>query len=157
MIKLFYLIFILNLISCQSVDYKKKLNQFINIYQLRTDFKGFLNLYSDEVEFKDIIYGYKFDSKEGLAKFFDWNNPDFKKLHSQTFSIENIIWDDETVIIEGYFLEFLWKDEKVNPMYFTTKLKFNDQGKIIKHIDWINYPDKLLKTRLDSNKWIEEN
>lgn len=73
--------------------------------------------------------------------------------------IENQIIDGYEVVTQGHFTPFQWDSIEVGPMQFTTILTFNEQGKIIRHIDWINYPSYLIdyQKRKDSNSWIDNN
>lgn len=55
-------------------------------------------------------------------------------------------------------MKFKWKDSSFEAMYFTTILTLNETGKIIRQIDWINYPATLVNFNLrkNSNEWINE-
>ena len=58
---------------------------------------------------------------------------------------------------KGYFTPFKWGNAEFEAMYFTTLLNFNEQGKIIKQVDWINYPSTLVDydNRKNANEWIQ--
>ena len=105
---------------------------------------------------EDVIYGERIIGKKQFAEFFDWNHPNFKLLDTVAMVIQNQVIDDNQAVTQGYFTPFQWDTIKVAPMKFTTILTFNTEGKIIKHVDWINYPSNLIdyQNRKDSNSWI---
>jgi hypothetical protein len=60
------------------------------------------------------------------------------------------------VVTTGHFTAFKWGELEIEAMQFTSILTFNSSGKIIKQVDWINYPSYLVdyNNRKNSNKWI---
>ena len=101
----------------------------------------------------------KIVGKDQIRTFFDWPHPYFTKLSDENFVITDQYFTGNTVITNGYFNPFKWQDIEVEAMQFSSQLVFNKDGKIIKHIDWINYPAYLIdyQTRLNSNDWIPSN
>ncbi|MGH1366338.1 MAG: hypothetical protein ACRBF0_22450 [Calditrichia bacterium] len=96
------------------------------------------------------------ETKAALAEFFNWDNPGFKKIEVQALIITEQIIDGKKVTTKGYFTPFKWGEARFETMHFTTLLTFNEQGKIIKQVDWINYPTTLLdyNKRKNSNEDI---
>ncbi|WP_136467933.1 hypothetical protein [Flagellimonas onchidii] len=88
----------------------------------------------------------------------DWNNPNFQKIEKDALVIYDQIIDKNKVVTRGYFTEFLWDGARFEAMHFITILTFNNSGKIIKQIDWINYPSNLIdyEKRRNSNEWIKQ-
>lgn len=136
---------------------EETVNVYYKVYQQRTDWPGFLNFYAEDVVLLDYVGGYKIEGKTTFAQFFNWPDPRFKKGAINALEITSQTISKNTVTTQGFFTPFTWGDIEVEAMQFTTILEFNADGKIVKHIDWINYPDYLIdyKTRVNSNDWIE--
>ena len=145
--------------SCTSTepDISDTTKEYYSTYQERSDFDKFLNFYDENMVLEDIMLGERMVGKAAFASFFDWNNPKFQKLEAIALFVEQQIIQGKHVVTQGYFTSFKWGDTEVGTMYFTTILTFNDNGKIIKHVDWINYPNELVdyRNRKDSNSWIK--
>lgn len=155
-----YLFLLLVCVSCivkiEKPNIYDIVSDYYETYKTRTDFDKFLDFYDDQMVLEDMINGDRKVGKKEFAKFFDWTHPNFKSLDSVALMIENQVFDKNQVVTQGYFTPFEWAGTKVGPMQFTTILTFNDKGKIIKHVDWINYPSHLIdyQNRKDSNTWI---
>ncbi|MDX1314187.1 MAG: nuclear transport factor 2 family protein [Eudoraea sp.] len=148
-------------ISCSSKnepDIPSIAKEFYKTYQERADFEGFLNFYDNNMVLEDVIFGERKVGKEAFAEFFDWDNELFTKKDSLALIIEKQVIEGNEVVTQGYFTPFSWGDTEVGNMHFTTILTFNEEGKIIRHVDWINYPNTLInyEKRKDSNSWIED-
>jgi hypothetical protein len=157
--KKFYSLFLfILLISCSSIDPDIEVKQitveYYKTYQASNDFVKFLDFYAAEIELQDIINGDKIQGKEKLKDFFNWNHPELIRNDSLTLIIKDQIFRDKKVITTGYFTPFKWGELEVEAMHFTTILYFNKSHKIIKQIDWINYPSSLIANRKNSNNWI---
>ncbi|MFT6827204.1 MAG: hypothetical protein ACJAZV_000485 [Roseivirga sp.] len=105
---------------------------------------------------EDMINGDRVEGKEAFSEFFDWKNPDYVKLDSAALYIREQIIDNNKVVTTGHFTAFKWGELEIEAMQFTSILTFNSSGKIIKQVDWINYPSYLVdyNNRKNSNKWI---
>ncbi|MBQ4837383.1 nuclear transport factor 2 family protein [Pseudoalteromonas luteoviolacea] len=141
--------FIVILVGCTSTktkDSELSLNEvvenYIKVYQARSDFERFLAFYSDDVVLEDMLYGYKTTTKQQLGDFFNWNAEQVHVLDSnKTFSVEQTIISQEqgTAVLRGTFNLFSYNGQQLGPWRFTTVLKFNDAGLIYYQQDWINY------------------
>ena len=89
--------------------------------------------------------------------FLDWENTKFKILDGNSLIIIEKIIKENKAIVSGYFTKFQWGEHEFESMHFTTILTFNDSDKIIKQVDWINYPTDLVNynERKNSNDWIK--
>lgn len=145
-------------ICCQSPNHtiEQKVDEFIRLYQERTDFDSFLELYATDMVLEDIITGYRMEGRDRFAEFFNWPDERFQKRAEKTFIIEHTIIEGNQATLKGYFTPFIWDGKNVEAMQFVTLLTFNDAGKIIKHIDWINYPNDLIDyaQRGNANEWV---
>lgn len=146
--------------ACSNTsEIDKIVDDYHRTYVERVDFENFMSFYSDDIVFEDMINGDKIVGKLALKNFFDWHNPAYKKLQTETLIIEEKLIDESKVVFNGYFTPFQWGETKYEAMHFTTILTFNSSGKIVKQVDWINYPNNLVdyQNRKNSNNWIELN
>lgn len=147
------------LVKCQQTKSQihKKVDEYIQLYQERSDFNAFLALYANDLVLEDMVGGYRVEGRESFAEFFNWPDERFEKISDETIQVKNVIVEGNRASIEGYFTPFGWNGNEVEAMQFVTILYFNDEGKIIRHIDWINYPNTLIdySKRENSNEWID--
>ena len=132
--------------------------RYYQTYAERSDFDAFLSYYDSTVVFEDIMSGVSLDGVNELKEFFSWENPDFQLIDSVSLVVEELYTDDNTIISKGFFTPFQWHDTTYEAMHFTTVLTLNEKEKIVKQVDWINYPNSLLdyQNRANSNLWIKE-
>ena len=137
---------------------QKIAQEYYEVYSEREDFEQLMSFYDTSAVLEDHITGYRLVGKDSIRLFLDWPNPKFSKLEEKALVVEKIIVDERTAVVQGYFTPFTWGDITVEAMYFTTLLEFNRNGKIVKHTDWINYPNDLLnyENRKNSNAWINK-
>lgn len=156
---LFYAVVLITTISCTTKDndISKTIEQYYKTYQDRNDFEKFLGFYDEKIVLEDIINADRIVGKKALEDFFDWNNPGYKKIAVDALVIYEQTIEGNRVVTSGYFNEFLWGEQKFEAMHFVTILTFNQSGKIIKQVDWINYPSNLVDytKRKNSNEWIK--
>lgn len=145
--------------SCTPKDenISKIAREYYETYQERNDFEKFLSFYDENIVLEDIINADRIIGKKALKEFFAWNNLSFKKVDTSIFVIYEQTIEENRVITSGHFTEFLWGEQKFEAMHFVTILTFNQSGKIIKQVDWINYPSNLIDytKRKNSNEWIK--
>jgi len=145
--------------SCSSKEdsIDKVVEDYYKTFNKRQDFKKFLSFYDEEIILEDIINGDRIIGKKELNNFFDWNNPNFKSLDSNSLIIEDKIIHHNTCVVKGYFSRFQWEQSEFEAMHFTTIITFNKSKKIVRQVDWINYPSTLVNynERKNSNEWIE--
>ena len=139
---------VLTLGACQSTtqsstDIKALAAQYYAIYQARDDFEGLMAMYAEDAVLEDPVLGYRMVGKAEIKKFLDWPNPNFRKIDNQpTLVIQKQLIEGNKVVSEGYFPRFEWQGNALGPWRFVAWLEFNEQGKIIRHVDWINYTPK---------------
>lgn len=126
-----------------TYDIKQITQHYYETYAQRKDINEFMAFYAEDVVLTDVIQHVTIEGKPALTRFFDWHNPAFKTLAAQILVIEEQIFTHTQVVTSGYFTEFEWYAKQYPAMQFTTTLTFNEKGKIIKHIDWIDYPHSL--------------
>jgi hypothetical protein len=121
---------------------------FFDHYKTRKDWKTFQSLYADDLVFEDVIFRYNMNKEDFLA-FYNWpdtllkKHPDYPKV----MVLEDLALTDSTAIGRGYFTPFFYADvlyADTAHMRFTMALHFDEQGKIKKHVDFIEYPPQFL-------------
>ncbi len=134
-------------------------DDYYQTYADRQDFEKFLTFYDSSMVLEDMIYGNRVEGIDNFRAFFDWPNPNFELRDSVALVVTDQIFSSNEVVTIGYFTPFSWGGLEVEAMHFTTILTFNTEGKIIKHVDWINYPPYLIdfESKKNSNKWINGN
>ena len=97
------------------------------------------------------------EGRKAFAEFFNWPDKRFEKLSTETFVVQSTVIENNKAVIQGYFTPFRWDGKEVESMQFTTLLYFDQNAKIIRHVDWINYPNQLIdyENRMNSNQWIK--
>lgn len=113
---------------------------YFNVYSQRNDFERFISFYANNAKFEDIIYGNSFDNKTEIKGFLAWDKGEFKLLSGQkALTVTTQVISENTVVTEGYFHEFTYDGQKLGPWLFVIIQEFDDNNKIIKQVDWINY------------------
>ncbi|MEZ4972811.1 MAG: nuclear transport factor 2 family protein [Cyclobacteriaceae bacterium] len=150
---------LLVLVSCSgpSVNTRQVVTDYCEVYQAHDDFEKFMEFYDDKVVLEDMINGDRIEGKEDLRSFFNWTNPDLQPIGEDFMIIRETIVDGSKAAVKGYFAPFRYGESEFEAMQFTTILTFNDAGKIVRHVDWINYPNTLVdyNKRKNSNEWLK--
>ena len=113
---------------------------YFNTYSQRLNFDRLMSFYADDALLEDVIYGHRAEGKMAIREFLDWGRGDFKLLQgSKILTIEQQVFGPNRVVTEGYFHRFSYQGKPLGPWRFIITLKFNSEGKISQHTDWINY------------------
>ena len=120
------------------------------MYADRDDWEGFISLYSDDMAFQDIILRNSLRGKNAFKAFYNWPDTLFSKHpdYPETLVLQELVSNDSVAVGKGYFTPFYYAGalyEDWEHMRFTMILHFDHQGKIVKHVDWIEYPPSFLK------------
>ncbi|BDS11557.1 nuclear transport factor 2 family protein [Aureispira anguillae] len=142
--------------TAQSNSIEKTIEEYYQVFNQRQEFERFLDFYDKNIILEDIINGDSIVGKQNLKDFLDWSNPGFERLTENSLVVVDKIIDKNNAVIKGYFTAFKWGGKLFEAMHFTTILTFGKSGKIIKQVDWVNYPSTLINynERKNSNKWI---
>lgn len=149
------------LFSSCSIDKDQTIERIVDdyykTYNKRQDIDKFIGFYDNDILFEDIINGDRIEGKSDLRNFLNWGNPNFKIIESNSLRITEKIIKGNKAVVKGYFTKFQWGENEFESMHFTTILTFDDSDKIIKQVDWINYPADLVnyEEKKNSNEWIK--
>lgn len=146
------LLVLVTLTACQNQSSNESLEQasiFFDHYKNRTNWQEFKDLYADDLVFEDVIYRLKY-GKEEFFNFYNWPDTLFQKHleYPETLVLEELTTTDSTAVGRGYFNPFYFQGQLYSMDHnwrFMISLEFNAQGKINRHIDFIEYPPTFLK------------
>lgn len=129
---------------------KEKANAFFETYAERSNWEQLLAFYREDMVFEDVMLQLQLDSLWQFERFYDWPDTNFQKLHPEQPSLEvkHLLVDDSTAIAVGYFTPFFWYGQLVEPdwgMQFQMVLHFDEDLRIKKQVDWIEYDDATLE------------
>lgn len=152
-----FILLIFNACSKFDDSIEESINKYYQVYNRREDIDSFMDFYDDAIVFEDIINGDRIYGKKNLRDFFDWDNDSFKTLDSNRLVISEKVIQNNKCVVKGYFTPFKWGQTEFEAMHFTTILTFNESKKIIKQVDWMNYPASLVNysERKNSNSGIK--
>lgn len=138
----------LSVTACSSIEKQSSeveivAQQYFSHYAKRDDFQNFLYFYAENAQLIDVVYGHHAQSKLEIAKFLDWQRGEFALLDGdKVLTITEQVTQGSTVITQGYFHRFNYDGNVMGPWLFSIILEFDDNNKIIKQTDWINYMPK---------------
>ena len=123
--------------------------EFFEMYQARDDWRGFQDLCAEDLVFEDVIYRLNFGKQE-FIDFYNWPDSAFSKHPDfpTTLVLKELALTDSSAIGRGYFNPFYYSGALLSFDHrwrFNISLEFNAEGKIIRHIDFIEYPPEYLK------------
>ena len=146
--------------GCESTDPTEAVEQdevagvataFFETYSERSDWNKLLSFYSKDMQFEDVLLQLKLEGLDEFKKFYDWPNPEFKKMSPDQnhLVVETLATSGNRVAVaRGHLNPFMWKGEQVDSawgMEFTIWLFFDDELKIVRQIDWMEYDDRVLE------------
>jgi len=129
-----------------SQDVRAAVQVFVDRYQRRFDLAAFLTLYADEVVFHDHRLNVTVEGRDALGEFLDWGNPEFELQDPSagTLTVDEVEVEGRRAELRGSFLPFRWRGESYGTMSFRIQLRFDEELRIVRQDDWIEYPPGLL-------------
>jgi hypothetical protein len=133
----------------QAVEAKAR--DFFETYAERSDWEKLLSFYRNDLIFEDVLLQLQLDSLWQFERFYNWPDTNFRKLHpgQPSLEVEHLLVDDSTAIATGYFTPFYWYGQLIEPewgMQFQMVLHFDEDLRIKKQVDWIEYDDTVLES-----------
>lgn len=130
---------------------KATATEFFKTYAERSDWEKLLSFYRKDLVFEDVLLQLRLDSLWQFERFYDWPDTNFRKLYpgQPSLEVEHLLVDDSTAIAAGYFTPFYWYGQLIEPdwgMQFQMVLHFDDDLRIKKQVDWIEYDDATLES-----------
>lgn len=131
--------------SCAAIKHDKQplsevAKDYFNVYDSRQDFDLLMSFYHEDAQLFDIVYGNELNNKTEIRDFFAWGKGTFQSLEgSGILTVNKQLVQKNVVVTEGYFHQFEYNGQRLGPWLFIIVQEFNQQNKIIKQTDWINY------------------
>jgi len=116
----------------------------------REDWAQLLSFYRYDMHFEDIMLQIKIFNKEDFKNFYNWEEGNFQKLASDQphLVLKSLVVNDSIAVATGYFNPFYYNGELQDWKWgseFTIWLQFDEQLKIKRQVDFIEYPDVVLE------------
>ncbi len=126
--------------EAKQLNLKKITEHYFELYKERENFEEFMEFYDENAVLEDIVYGNYIESKSKIAAFLNWHDVNFSSGSvAQTLVIQKQVFDNNIVVTEGYFTPFAYAGSDMGPWRFVIWLEFDQNNKIVRHVDWINY------------------
>ncbi|MEO1260490.1 MAG: hypothetical protein AAFZ15_16965 [Bacteroidota bacterium] len=154
----FFLFFLLFLINCQSEKPAPQLQNnrekqiettardFFKTFADRQDWDRLCSFYREDLEFEDISLQLKLDSLWQFKRFYKWDEEggNFKKLtpDQEHLTLYSLVANDSIAVARGRVNPFYYYGEMIDVewgMEFTIWLYFDENLKIKKQVDWMEY------------------
>lgn len=124
----------------QTTRLENTVARYFDTYAERKDFSHFMSFYSGEATFEDVIYGNVFSNKKDISEFLDWNKGKFELVSGERiFTIKHQVINHNSAVTSGFFHSFRFDGHTMGPWLFVMVHEFDDEMKIVKQTDWINY------------------
>jgi hypothetical protein len=152
------------LLACQTPpssttdDREEKVREtalaFFDTYAERQDWDAFCSFYREDLQFKDVLLQLELDSLWKFKRFYNWPDTNFAKLSPEQKHVEihTMVVQDSIVTAYGHFNPFYWYDQKIEEpwgMEVVFVLHFDQDQKIIRQVDWIEYAPETLQSVID--------
>lgn len=135
-----------SLFSCQNNE-KKKAEEvaqlFFETYAERKDYNKIKSFYNDSVAYENVIQNtstINFETGYLLNNVLSWNDKSIAYEGGKALKVKEIISNDTVVVVNGEFNSYTYNGFQFLPMRFTTYLYLDKNYKIVKQVDWFNYP-----------------
>ncbi len=133
-----------------SKEVEKVARDFFATFAARDDWEKMLSFYRYDMQFEDVALQVKVFNKEDFKDFYNWTDPNFRKLspEQQHLELADLVVSGNIAVGRGHFNPFLWQDQLQAWKWgseFTIWLYFDEQLKIKRQIDFIEYPDDILE------------
>ena len=133
----------------EKIDFKSKLKAITNGYFLaynEHNVDKILRFYDPNAVLIDkylnnTVTGQK-EFKRVATEAFQGPSPLYKNLHFKIYGMEQ---NDYTMIVRGEMQGIEWDRGYMANWKFRSEILFNEQGKIVKQIDYVDYPEDVLK------------
>ncbi len=134
---------------------EQKASAFFATFAERSDWEKLCSYYSDDLEFDDIVLQLHLDSLWKFKRFYKWDEEGdmFKKLSptQDHLTIETLVANDSVAVARGRVNPFYYGETLIDVewgMDFTIWLYFDDELKIRRQVDWMEYDPGVLASML---------
>jgi hypothetical protein len=136
--------------SAQKAKVEQVAREYFATFAEREDWEKLLSFYRYDMQFEDIMLQIKIFNKEDFKSFYNWPEGDFQKAPPDAphLVLQTLAVNDSAAVGRGYFNPFYYNGELNEWKWgseFTIWLFFDEQLKIKRQIDFIEYPDWILE------------
>ena len=149
--------------SCQSerqppIPTRQQLVQrtaedFFATFSERKDWDKLCSFYREDMQFEDVMLQLKLDSLWQFKRFYKWDEEgdNFKKLtpEQEHLTIYTLTADEDVAVARGRVNPFYYYEELIDSewgMEFTIWLFFDENLKIKKQVDWMEYAPEVFES-----------
>ncbi len=120
---------------------------YIEVYAARRDMHAFVSLFRPEGVLKDIMLGQRFEGRQAIADFYDWDAPGFSLVDptGPVIDVASVAYAGDVATLRGAFSAFSWQGTAYPRTPFVIRLQFDAAGQIVLQEDWIAYPTALCR------------
>lgn len=116
----------------------------------REDWEKFCSFYREDLQFDDVYLQLKLDSLWKFKRFYNWLDTGFVKPSPEqpALILESLACNDSVAVASLRFTPFYWYGQLMDPewgMDATIWLFFDEQQKIYRQIDWIEYDPEVMQ------------
>ena len=140
---------------------EKTARAFFATFAERKDWEKLCSFYREDMAFEDILLQIKLDSLWQFKRFYKWDEEGelFKKLtpDQDHLTLTSLVANDSVAVGRGRINPFYYYGQLVDAewgMEFTIWLYFDEQLKIKKQIDWMEYAPEVFESVI---KRVREN
>lgn len=140
----------------RSRQIEERAQAYFATYAERSDWEHFCSFYREDLHFHDVILQLQLDSLWKFKRFYQWDQEGdrFRKLspEQQHLQIESLLTDDSTAVARGRVNPFYYDGYLIDSewgMEFTIWLYFDEDFRIRRQIDWIEYDPSVLESMLE--------
>lgn len=123
---------------------------YFQTFSERKDWNKLLSYYRADLQFHDIMLHLELDSLWQFERFYNWPDTGFQKLSpdQQHLAIESLVVEDSTAVVRGHLNPFYYYGKKMDSdwgMEFTIWLYFDEDLKIKRQVDWMEYDPSVME------------
>ena len=142
-------------LGCSSNDRQAAVylqaESFFQTFAERQDWDRLCSFYREDLEFQDVTLQLDLDSLWQFKRFYNWPDTAFKKLNpaQEHLIIESLVANDSMAVARGHLQPFYYYGQLIDipwGMEFTIWLYFDEDLKIIRQIDWMEYDPTVLES-----------
>ena len=129
--------------------------EYFATFSERSDWDKLCSFYREDVEFIDVMLQLHLDSLWQFKRFYNWDGEGdrFQKLSPDQdhLTLTTVVVDDGTAVARGRVNPFYYDGHLIDTdwgMEFTIWLYFDENIKIIKQIDWMEYDSYTLESMI---------
>ncbi len=144
--------------AAKTIDFKDKLKAITNSYFMAYNdhnIDRMLLFYDDSAVLIDKTLDHSLQGPKEFRRVateaFNGPSPVYKNLRFKVFGMEQ---DDYKVTVKGEMQGIEWNRGYLSNWKFRSEIFYNEMGKIIKQVDYIDYPQQVIS---DANRYGKKN